>query len=71
MHVERPEPIKRVPMKLEERLGADVVAELISAYRAGASTRAIASRYDLSISSVMRLLRRHREEVRPRGRYRP
>lgn len=67
--VERPGPLERVPQRLEERLGAERVVAMTAAYRAGASTRELAERFEVGLSTVTRLLRRQGVEIRPRGRY--
>jgi transposase len=39
--------------------------QLVAAFHAGTSKRKLAERYDISESSVKRLLRRHRTETTP------
>ena len=48
-------------------LGPDGVADLISRYRAGASTRELAGRYGIAKTSVINMLRRRDIPLRPRG----
>jgi hypothetical protein len=67
VRVERPGPITRVPLRLEERLGRAVLEELVAAYRAGDSTRTLALRHGVGITAINRLLRRQGVTVRARG----
>ena len=46
-----------VPRRVVDRLGDEVVRELVEARRAGAKLRELVERYEVSESSVKRLLR--------------
>jgi hypothetical protein len=50
----------RRPWSVADRLGEEVVIDLIRDRRSGASHRALAERYGISLSSVKRVMRRHR-----------
>jgi transposase-like protein len=56
-----------MPILVERRLGPDLVAQLVDAYRAGASTRDLAMRHGVAKSSVNQVLRRQGIKLRPRG----
>ena len=55
--------------RIEDRLESGQVAALIAAYRAGATSRDLASAYGISKTAVISLLRRHRVQVREPGKY--
>jgi hypothetical protein len=46
-----------VPRRVVDRLGDEVVCELVEARRAGAKLRELVERYEVSESSLKRLLR--------------
>ncbi len=50
-------PSTKRPWSLREHLDECDIAKLITAYRDGATARDLASAYDLSLSSIKRLLR--------------
>jgi transposase-like protein len=56
-------PIQRV----DRRLSAETIAELVQAYRDGASTIELRHRYELSQGSVIKILHSHRVEMRGHG----
>jgi hypothetical protein len=56
-------PIQRV----DRRLSAETIAELVQAYRDGAGTPTLRRRYKLSQGSVLKLLREHEVVMRPNG----
>ena len=45
---------------LVDRLGMQIIGDLVRDSRSGATHRALAERYSISLSSVKRVLRRHR-----------
>jgi len=53
--------------RLDRRLSATTVAELVAAYEAGASTPELCTRYKLSKGGVLKLLRQAGVEIRHRG----
>jgi transposase len=54
------------PRRVSHRLGAEAIEQLVTDYLAGATTRDLAARYELSKTTVTRLLRQ-RGAVRTRG----
>jgi hypothetical protein len=52
----RAKPNSTMPRRVVDRLGEDVVREMIEARQAGAKLREVAERYGISESSVKRLL---------------
>jgi len=46
--------------RLVDRLGEQIILELVRSSRTGTTHRALAERYGISVSSVKRVLRRHR-----------
>jgi hypothetical protein len=52
---------------VDRRLSAEAIAELVQAYRDGASTTHLRQRYDLSQGSVIKILREHGVEMRGQG----
>jgi DNA invertase Pin-like site-specific DNA recombinase len=63
-HTGRPPEQRRV----EDRLSSEQIEALISSYRAGTTTRELAQRYGLGLTTVKRLLRDHGVRRRkPRG----
>ena len=52
-----PKPSTKLPWSLHERLDEREIAELITAYRNGATTASLAAAHGVSLSSVKRLLR--------------
>jgi hypothetical protein len=56
---ERPAP-QRQPWRLVDRLGEQIICDLLRDRRTGATHRVLAVRYGVSLSSVKRLLSRHR-----------
>jgi transposase-like protein len=56
-------PIQRV----DRRVSAETIAELVQAYRDGASTTELRRRYDVSQGSVIKLLHEHAVEMRGQG----
>jgi hypothetical protein len=55
----RARPASGTPRRVVDRLGEDVVREMIDARRAGAKLKDVAKRYGVSESSVKRMLRAH------------
>jgi predicted DNA binding protein len=55
------------PWPIEARLTAAQTAQLIADYRAGATSRDLATQLGVSKSAIVRLLRRHGAVIRPRG----
>jgi len=53
----QPKPTSTVPRRVVDRLGEDVVREMIEVRKAGARLKDVAKRYGISESSVKRLLR--------------
>jgi hypothetical protein len=53
--------------RLDRRLSAETVAELVQAYRDGVGTPELRRRYDLSQGSVIRILHRHGVQMRNQG----
>lgn len=62
-------PNSEVPRRVVDRLGEDVVPEIVEARRAGMKLKDVAAQYGISESSVKRVLRAHasRESVRELG----
>ncbi len=54
--------------KLAQRLQPETVTQLVTDYEGGSPTRALAERYEVSITSVKMLLHMHGAQLRP---YRP
>lgn len=54
----RARPASAVPRRVVDRLGEDIVREMIAARAAGAKLREVAERYGISESSVKRIARR-------------
>jgi DNA-directed RNA polymerase specialized sigma24 family protein len=54
---ERPEPDP--PLRVIDRLSADAEQAIVDAFMAGTPKWELAERYDLSLSSIKRLLKRH------------
>jgi hypothetical protein len=55
------------PRRVVDRLGDEAVRELVEARRAGAKLRDLVERYEISESSLKRLLRAVAEDPRPTG----
>jgi transposase-like protein len=53
--------------RVDRRLPAETIAELVRAYRDGASTTELRQRYDLSQGSVVKILHDHGVEMRGQG----
>jgi hypothetical protein len=53
--------------RVDRRLSAETIAELVEAYRDGASTPELRRRYDLSQGSVIKILHEHGVEMRNQG----
>lgn len=53
--------------RVDRRLSAETIAELVQAYRDGASTPELRRRYDLSQGSVIKILHGHGVEMRNQG----
>jgi len=68
--VDRSPAATRGQVPVEKTLGPDGVADLITRYRAGASTRELARRFGIGTTSVKNLLRRRGVSLRARGYYR-
>lgn len=51
----------RQPWRVADRLGADELDRLLADWRNGTSKPTLARRYGISLSSVKRILRQHRE----------
>lgn len=50
-----------------QRLDQAVIAQLLQDYQAGLTSRQLAAKYQLGKTTILRLLRRHSVQVRPRG----
>ena len=66
MPVRTPEPFVQVH-RLDRRLSAETIAELVQAYCDGASTPELERRYALGHASVIRILHRHGVTMRNEG----
>lgn len=66
MPVRTPEPLVQTH-RIDRRLSAETIAELVQAYRDGASTTELRQRYHLSQGSVIRILHRHGVQMRNQG----
>ncbi len=55
------------PTKLSQRLPDGTVADILAAYRAGATTREVGERFSLAHSSINKLLKQHGVQTRRRG----
>jgi hypothetical protein len=53
--------------RVDRRLSAEMIAELVQTYRDGASTTHLRQRYDLSQGSVIKILHEHGVEMRGQG----
>jgi hypothetical protein len=53
--------------RVDRRLSAETIAELVQAYRDGASTTDLRQRYELSQGSVIKILHSHGVEMRGQG----
>jgi hypothetical protein len=53
--------------RVDRRLSAETVAELVQAYRDGVGTPELRRRYKLSQGSVLKVLRQHGVTMRPSG----
>jgi hypothetical protein len=53
--------------RIDRRMSAETIAELVHAYRNGASTTELRNHYDLSQGSVIRILHEHGVEMRGQG----
>jgi hypothetical protein len=53
--------------RLDRRLSADMIAELVQAYRDGTATTELRRRYDLSQGSVIKILHDHGVAMRRQG----
>ena len=56
------------PHRLDRRLDVAVIAEIVQAYRDGATVAILRQRYGLSQGGVLKLLRSHGVVMRARGR---
>ena len=66
MPVRTPEPLAQMH-RIDRRLSAKIITELVQAYRDGASTPELRRRYDLSQGSVIKLLHEHTVAMRGQG----
>lgn len=65
---ERRKPTKPSPPRsVRRRLSHEAVAQLCTDYQAGATTRELAATYDISKTSVQRLLKEHEVTLRHQG----
>jgi len=55
------------PRRLNQRLDAELIGELVHTYRAGAPTAELRQRYGLGQGSVLKLLREHEVTLRWQG----
>jgi hypothetical protein len=53
--------------RVDRRLSAETIAELVQAYRDGASTTELRHRYDIGQGSAIRILREHGVKMRNQG----
>lgn len=65
-------PVREVPplpqtQRVDRRLSAETIAELVQAYRDGASTTKLRQRYELSQGSVINILHEHCVDMRNQG----
>lgn len=65
-HVREVTPLPQM-QRIDRRLSAETIAELVHAYRNGASTTELRNHYDLSQGSVIRILHKHGVEMRGQG----
>lgn len=61
------ETVPRTRFRLDQRLDPEAAAELVSAYEAGLSSHKLARQYNLSKTSVLKLLREPGVDVRYQG----
>jgi hypothetical protein len=66
MGVTRPTPLPKM-RRLDRRLPAEMIAELVQAYRDGTGTPELRQRYDLSQGSVIKILHDHGVAMRRQG----
>ena len=66
IHVRTPEPLIKVH-RIDRRLPAETIDELIQAYRNGTPTTQLRKRYCLSQGSVIKILHEHGVEMRGQG----
>jgi hypothetical protein len=66
MPVRTPEPLVQM-QRIDRRLSAETIAELIQAYRDGASTPELRRRYEISQGSVIKILHEHGVAMRNQG----
>jgi hypothetical protein len=66
IHVRAPEPLIKVH-RIDRRLPAETIDELIQAYRNGTPTTQLRKRYCLSQGSVIKILHEHGVEMRGQG----
>ncbi|MGQ4615182.1 helix-turn-helix domain-containing protein [Nocardia sp. R7R-8] len=52
------------PRRLDRRLSAAIIAEVVEGYRSGASTNALCEQYELSKGGLLSILREHGVEMR-------
>jgi hypothetical protein len=57
----------RTPQRVEQRLGHELISQIIGEYVSGMSSVRLAARYGIGKGTVLRLLREHGVVVRRRG----
>jgi len=55
--------VGRAVVTVRDRLGEERVQELVASFQAGTAQATLATRYGISLSSVKRLLRKHRRSA--------
>ncbi len=66
MQVTRSAPLPKM-RRIDRRLSAEIIAELVQAYRDGTATTELRQRYDLSQGSVIKILHDHDVAMRRQG----
>ena len=66
MQVNRPAPLPKL-RRIDRRLSAEMIAELVQAYRDGVATPELRQRYDLSQGSIIKILHEHGVAMRRQG----
>jgi hypothetical protein len=66
VHVRETVPLPQT-QRVDRRLSAETIAEMVRAYRDGVGTPELRQRYDLSQGSVIKILHEHGVEMRGQG----
>jgi hypothetical protein len=59
-----PQPARRVPQRVDRRLGNETLERIVVEYVAGAPTTALVRTYGIGKGTLLRLLREHRVSIR-------